>query len=60
MPSTPFAKDTAGPGSPLWRSSPDRAGHPLDLGKLERALALDAMIQSFGGNEARLFGALEH
>lgn len=32
----------------------DNAGHPLDLDKLDPGATLDAMIQSFGGNEIPL------
>ena len=37
----------------------DRAGHPLDLNRLDGAAMLDAMVQSFKGNEEPLSLILE-
>jgi cell filamentation protein len=37
----------------------DRAGHPLDLNRLDAEAMLDAMIRSFAGDEAPLATAIE-
>jgi cell filamentation protein len=37
----------------------DRAGYPVDLGKLDPKAMLDAMIASFGGDEAELRTVIE-
>jgi cell filamentation protein len=36
----------------------ERAGHPLQLGRLEPKIFLDATIAGFGGDEAPLAGLI--
>jgi cell filamentation protein len=38
----------------------DNAGHPLDLEELDPDMMLDAMIESFEGDEKKLARAIKH